>query len=301
MVSNPTKRSSRIDDERDRHTELNGESLSGYPVVGLLLALQFLAALPYLWMEATTVAVVASGLVLLFGWGGLYVIAPNQGMVLQLFGTYKGTDRSTGLRWNNPFYTKQEVSLRIRNFESGQLKVNDANGSPIEIAAVIVWRVIDTAEAVFEVDNYEDYVSIQSEAALRNLATHYPYEHEKNDKRITLRGHSNTIARRLKEEVQERLGKAGVYILEARISHLAYSQEIAQAMLQRQQATAVLAARRLIVQGAVGMVKDAVEQLDSENIVELDNERKAVMVSNLLVVLCGEHSAQPIVNAGSIC
>ena len=192
------------------------------------------------------------------------------------------------------------MSLRLRNFESAKLKVNDANGNPIEIAAVIVWRVVDTAEAVFEVDDYENYVSIQSEAALRNLATSYPYEHDADDHRLTLRGHTNAISDNLRTEVQERLGKAGVQVLEARLSHLAYAPEIAQAMLQRQQASAVLAARRLIVQGAVGMVKDAIDQVSADGVVELDDERKAAMVSNLLVVLCGENNAQPVVNAGTL-
>ena len=192
------------------------------------------------------------------------------------------------------------MSLRVRNFESGRLKVNDSNGNPIEIAAIIVWRVVDTAEAVFEVDNYENYVTIQSESALRNLATSYPYEHDKEDERLSLRSDSNAIAKKLLTEVQDRLQKAGVEVMETRLSHLAYSPEIAQAMLQRQQASAVLSARRIIVQGAVGMVSDALEQLSELGVVELDNERKAAMVSNLLVVLCGDQRAQPVVNAGSL-
>jgi regulator of protease activity HflC (stomatin/prohibitin superfamily) len=233
-------------------------------------------------------------------WFGFYMVQPNQGKVLQLFGQYAGTDRTTGLRWANPLYSKKSVSLRVRNFESGRLKVNDSNGNPIEIAAVVVWRVVDTAEAVFEVDDYENYVTIQSEAALRNLATTYPYEHDQDDSRLSLRSDANTIALKLKSEVQDRLQKAGVEVLEARLSHLAYSPEIAQAMLQRQQASAVLAARKIIVQGAVGMVADAIEQLKLQGVVELDGERKAAMVSNLLVVLCGDQQAKPVINTGTI-
>ena len=225
---------------------------------------------------------------------------PNQGRVLQLFGRYVGTDRINGLRWANPLYSKRAVSLRVRNFESGRLKVNDANGNPIEIAAVIVWRVIDTAEAVFEVDDYENYVTIQSEAALRNLATTYPYENDKDDERLSLRSDSNAIAIELQKEVRDRLLKAGVEVMEARLSHLAYSPEIAQAMLQRQQASAVLAARKIIVQGAVSMVSDALDQLKEQGVVELDGERKAAMVSNLLIVLCGDQQVKPVINTGSL-
>ena len=283
------------------HTEIDGKSRSGYLMILVLLALQGLGVSLIINgpIPVKLLALVAS-IVVFICWFGLYMVHPNQGKVLQLFGNYKGTDRSPGLRWNNPLYSKRAVSLRVRNFESGRLKVNDANGNPIEIAAVIVWRVVDTAEAVFEVDDYEHYVTIQSEAALRNLTTSYPYEHDEDDHRLTLRGHSSAIAEKLRTEVQERLGKAGVDVLEARLSHLAYAPEIAQAMLQRQQASAILAARRLIVKGAVSMVKDAIEQLSAEQVVELDDERKAAMVSNLLVVLCGEHNAQPILNAGSL-
>ncbi|MGA0807146.1 MAG: SPFH domain-containing protein, partial [Pseudohongiellaceae bacterium] len=212
-----------------------------------------------------------------------------------------GTDRAEGLRWANPLYSKKAVSLRVRNFESGRLKVNDANGNPIEIAAVIVSRVVDTAEAVFEVDNYENYVTIQSESALRNLATSYPYEdHSDETDMLSLRSNANEIALKLRDEVHERLQKAGVEVLEARLSHLAYAPEIAQAMLQRQQASAVLAARKIIVQGAVGMVSAALDQLKDGKVVELDDERKAAMVSNLLVVLCGDQQAKPVINAGSL-
>ncbi|MDG2460004.1 MAG: SPFH domain-containing protein [Luminiphilus sp.] len=229
---------------------------------------------------------------------GFYMVAPNEGRVLQLFGQYVGTDRALGLRWANPFYSKQRVSLRIRNFESSQLKVNDSVGNPIEIAAVVVWRVVDTAEAVFEVDDYEDYVAIQSEAAIRNMATSYPYDDHEGES-ITLRGSANEIGDILKDEVQERLGKAGVEVLEARISHLAYAPEIASAMLQRQQASAIVAARGKIVEGAVGMVEAALAQLTERQIIDLDAQSKAAMVSNLLVILCSDRAAQPVVNSGS--
>lgn len=229
---------------------------------------------------------------------GFYMVAPNEGRVLQLFGQYVGTDRALGLRWANPFYTKQRVSLRIRNFESGQLKVNDSAGNPIEIAAVVVWRVVDTAEAVFEVDDYEDYVAIQSEAAIRNMATSYPYD-DHDGESITLRGSANEIGDILKAEVQERLGKAGVEVLEARISHLAYAPEIASAMLQRQQASAIVAARSKIVEGAVSMVEAALDQLTQRQIIELDAQSKASMVSNLLVILCSDRAAQPVVNSST--
>jgi regulator of protease activity HflC (stomatin/prohibitin superfamily) len=230
---------------------------------------------------------------------GLFVVNPNEGRVLQLFGSYVGTVRTPGLRFANPFYTKRPISLRVRNFESSRLKVNDTDGNPIEIAAVVVWRVVDTAEACFEVDNYENYVHVQSEAALRNMATSYPYDAH-DDQQISLRGHTATIADHLKSEIQERLAKAGVEVMEARISHLAYAPEIASAMLQRQQAGAIIAARQRIVEGAVGMVEMALDRLDQKQIVALDGERRAAMVSNLLVVLCGERAAQPVLNTGTL-
>ncbi len=235
----------------------------------------------------------------ILGLAGLFTVGPNQAQVLQLFGAYRGTAREEGLRWANPFYTKKRISLRIRNFESARLKVNDTDGNPIEIASIVVWRVVDTAEAVFEVDDYEHYVKVQTESAERNLATHYPYDAHLEG-HMSLRGSTNEVAAQLKTEIQDRLAKAGVEVIEARISHLAYAPEIAAAMLRRQQAGAIIAARQKIVEGAVGMVEMALELLSSKQIVHLDEERKATMVSNLLVVLCSEQATTPVVNAGSI-
>ena len=228
---------------------------------------------------------------------GLFTVSPNEAKVLQLFGNYKGTVREPGLRWVNPFFTKRGLSLRVRNFESERLKVNDLAGNPIEIAAVVVWKVVDTAEALFHVDSYDNFVHVQSESALRGMALSYPYDaHDEGE--ISLRGHTAEIAEHLKTEIQERLSQAGVEVLDARISHLAYAPEIAHAMLQRQQASAVIAARQKIVEGAVGMVEMALAMLSQQKIVELDNDKKAAMVSNLLVVLCSDRGTQPIVNAG---
>ncbi len=244
---------------------------------------------------AGMVAAVAS----IFLLAGLFMVEPNQGRVLTLFGAYRGSERAAGLRWANPFMTKRAISLRVRNFETAHLKVNDADGNPVEIAAVVVWRVIDTFDAVFLVDNYEDFVHVQSESALRNLATQYTYdshaEHEKS-----LRGNTIEVADQLRREIHDRLVQAGVDVQEARITHLAYAPEIAQAMLQRQQATAIIAARQKIVEGAVGMVEMALERLSDKGIVHLDEERKAAMVSNLLVVLCSERAATPVVNTGTL-
>lgn len=242
------------------------------------------------------------GLLLLFAGlcvlPGLYMLEPNQSAVLSLFGRYVGTVREDGLRWNNPLYHKRKLSLRVRNFESSKLKVNDLEGSPIEIAAVIVWQVADSAEAVYNVDDYESFVHIQSESALRAMATSYPYDAD-GAGQIALRSHPQEISHHLQEQLAERLGKAGVQVIEARISHLAYAPEIAQAMLQRQQANAVIAARSRIVAGAVGMVEMALAELDKNGQVKLDEARKAQMVSNLLVVLCSERGTQPVVNAGN--
>ncbi|UXI69901.1 SPFH domain-containing protein [Tahibacter amnicola] len=230
---------------------------------------------------------------------GFFQVQPNQGKVMQLFGRYAGTVRDEGLRWTNPFYSKRDVSLRVRNFESSKLKVNDSEGNPIEIGAVVVWQVVDTAEAVFRVDDYEDFVQIQSEAALRQMATSYPYDSHDTGEPALL-SHPKVVNQHLRDEIQERLGRAGVDVIEARITHLAYAQEIAQAMLQRQQAGAIIAARTRIVEGAVSMVEMALQQLHGRGVVTLDEERKAAMVSNLLVVLCGERAIQPVVNAGTL-
>ena len=230
---------------------------------------------------------------------GLFVVNPNEARVLQLFGRYVGTVRDQGLRWANPLYTKQRISVRVRNFETERSKVNDTDGNPIEIASVVVWKVVDTAEASFEVDDYVNYVHVQSESAVRDLASQYPYDTQK-DGQLSLRGNTEQIAGQLKIEIQGRLQAAGVEVLEARITHLAYAPEIASAMLQRQQAGAIVAARGQIVEGAVSMVQMALEQLASQGIVQLDEERKAAMVSNLLVVLCGDKGTQPVLNTGTL-
>jgi len=271
------------------------------------------------WAVVTGVLLVLFGLISLAGY---MAIAPNQARVLLLFGSYKGSALESGFFWVNPFYTKKKISLRIRNFETGSIntperkdaagkvvqersrthgrpsKVNDRDGNPIEISAVVVWRVVNTAEALFEVDDFEDFVAVQTEAALRNMATRHPYDSEEHE--VSLRGSTAVICEQLQRDIQERLDKAGVEVLEARISHLAYAQEIAAAMLQRQQAQAVVAARTKIVEGAVGMVQMALEHLARDNIVELDDERRAAMVSNLLVVLCSDKHTQPVINTGSL-
>ena len=278
---------------------------SGYLALVLLTVAQLgLAYMVFLaFRDGATGSLVAYSLlslIVLICWAGLFMVHPNEAKVLQLFGKYTGTCHDPGLRWANPFYTKIAVSVRVRNFESGKLKVNDSNGSPIEIAAVVVWKVFDTAEALFEVDDYVNFVQIQSEAALRNLGTTYPYEPHDDDNGLALRSHPVEIAHALREEIQERLAAAGVTVIEARISHLAYAPEIANAMLRRQQASAIIAARRQIVEGAVGMVDMALDELDQNKIVDLDEERKAAMVSNLLVVLCSEEAAQPVLNTGTL-
>ena len=230
---------------------------------------------------------------------GFFAVNPNEARVMTLFGRYAGSVKTDGFHWVNPLLKRRFISLRIRNFESSQIKVNDLEGNPIEIAAVVVWRVVETAEAMFEVENFEHYVKVQTEAAVRNLATHYPYD-AYVEGHMSLRANTAEIAEKLKAEVQDRLGKAGVEVIEARINHLAYSPEIAQAMLQRQQAGAIIAARQRIVEGAVGMVEMALDLLSARGVVALDNERKAAMVSNLLVVLCGDRNTQPVVNTGTI-
>ena len=235
----------------------------------------------------------------IFLWTGLFIVNPNEAKVLQLFGKYAGTAKGQGLWWANPFLTKRKISLRIRNFETPKMKVNDLRSNPIEIAAIVVWQVVETAEAMFEVDNYDNYVHVQSESALRSLATHYPYDsHAEGEKALAV--HTEEIVEELKREIQARLEKAGVKVIEARISHLAYAPEIAQVMLRRQQANAIIAARQRIVEGAVGMVDMALDLLSKRDIVKLDEERKAAMVSNLLVVLCAEQPAQPVLNTGTL-
>ena len=284
--------------------EREGFSVSGIPMA--LLFVLILAALAWSLLHGLQTAyplqiiasAVAIGLVAFLA-GGFFTVPPNQGRVLQLFGRYVGTERREGLRWSNPFYAKQVVSLRVRNFESGKLKVNDKEGNPIEIAAVVVWKVVDTAEAVFSVDDYENFVHIQSESALRQMAQSYAYDSHVAGE-TSLRSHGDEINNHLRDQIQERLAEAGVQVLEARISHLAYAQEIAQAMLQRQQASAIVAARERIVEGAVSMVAMALNQLRDQGVVDLDGERRAAMVSNLLVVLCGDRNAQPVVNTGTL-
>jgi regulator of protease activity HflC (stomatin/prohibitin superfamily) len=276
-------------------------SLPGLGMQVVLIAAVALSVWLFIGLHHEIAGIVLGGLTV-FCSLGLFMVQPNEARVLTLFGSYSGTVRDAGLRWANPFLAKRSVSLRIRNFESEKLKVNDLHGSPIEIAAVIVWQVVDTAEAVFEVDDYESFVHIQSEAALRGLATRYPYDAEDDGghNKAALRTHSDEVTGQLVADIQERLGKAGVNVIEARISHIAYAPEIAGAMLQRQQAAAILAARSRIVQGAVGMVEMALEQLAQRQVVQLDEERKAAMVSNLLVVLCGDRGASPVINAGTL-
>jgi hypothetical protein len=287
--------------------ERTGFSLDGIAMVAVLfLSFLLLGAFTVVFaapmLRASPGPMIISGFVfvlLVFLCGGFFQVQPNQGKVLQFFGRYAGTVRHAGLRWSNPFYAKRGVSLRMRNFESGRLKVNDADGNPIEIAAVVVWQVVDTAEAVFCVDDYENFVQIQSESALRQMAQSYPYDAH-DAKSPSLRSHGDEVNSHLRREIHQRLGKAGVDVVEARISHLAYAQEIAQAMLQRQQAGAIVAARERIVEGAVSMVEMALDELGKRGVVDLDNERRAAMVSNLLVVLCGERGTQPVVNTGSL-
>ena len=279
-------------------------SIAGGPMLLFLLAA--IVATIYLLIQSAETQVLG-GIVLcvlafiaeLISFGGLVVVNPNEAQVLQFFGSYIGTVRLAGFRWVNPLSTKRRLSLRVRNFETSKLKVNDLDGNPIEIAAVVVWQVVDTAEAMFQVDSYENFVQVQSESALRNMATSYAYDSH-TEGQMSLRSHTAETAAHLKDEIQDRLARAGVAVIEARISHLAYAAEIAGAMLQRQQASAIVAARQTIVEGAVGMVQMALDQLAKNKVVELDPERRAAMVSNLLVVLCGERSAQPVLNTGTM-
>ena len=284
--------------------EIRKSTLPGIPMLlGLIVLMIVTVVLLIRAIDAQQVLLALllalGGFIQLFMLVGLFMVQPNNAVVLQLFGRYVGTTRDEGLRWANPFLSKRAVSLRVRNFESNKLKVNELDGSPIEIASVVVWQVVDSAEALFLVDDYENFVHVQSESALRQMATTYPYDLH-GDIKIALRSHSKEISQHLQEEIQERLSQAGVKVIEARISHLAYAAEIASVMLRRQQANAVIAARTLIVEGAVSMVELALDQLSKRGVVHLDEERKAAMVSNLLVVLCSENDAQPVVNAGSL-
>jgi regulator of protease activity HflC (stomatin/prohibitin superfamily) len=244
-----------------------------------------------------TVAGAVLGILSFVGLCGFFTLQPNEAIALSFFGPYIGTVREAGFYWANPFYSKTRVSLRARNFEGTRLKVNDKQGNPIEIAAVIVWQVTDTAQALFEVENYEEYVKVQSETAVRHLANHYAYDHGEEHE-VTLRSGVEVVCEALCKELQERLSKAGVGVIEARLTHLAYAPEIAGAMLKRQQAEAVIAARQKIVHGAVSMVQMALNELSEKNIIQFDENRKAAMVSNLLVVLCGESDVQPVIQAG---
>jgi regulator of protease activity HflC (stomatin/prohibitin superfamily) len=282
-----------------QHAALNGALtllvLLAVIVGGTTLAIRaFMAqhdALGVAYIVGVTLALVATG--------GLFIVQPNEAKALVLFGTYKGTVKQDGFWWANPFFTKQGISLRVRNFETTKLKVNDNHSNPIEIGAIIVWKVTDSAEALFEVDDYVRYVAVQSESALRAVAVQYPYDSHSAGE-LSLSTHTTEVSQALEKALAERLLKAGVEVVEARISHLAYAQEIAAAMLQRQQASAIIAARQKIVEGAVGMVETALQLLSARSIVTLDDERKAAMVSNLLVVLCSERSTQPVVNTGSL-
>jgi regulator of protease activity HflC (stomatin/prohibitin superfamily) len=278
--------------------EKKGFSVNGF---GMFLALLLITAfiISQIIAQHTNALFFIAVVSIIFILPGFFMVQPNQAKVMTFFGNYVGSVKSNGLRWTIPFFMRKNISLRVRNFESNQMKVNDSHGNPIEIATVVVWSVDDTAEATFEVDDYISFVNIQSESALRNMAISYPYDQHDGDK-IALRSHPQEVSEALKHEIQERLGQAGVKVHEARISHLAYAPEIANAMLQRQQASAIIAARRLIVDGAVGMVEMALTQLSEKSIVELDEERKAAMVSNLLVVLCSDKSTQPVVNTGSL-
>ena len=287
--------------------EREARALPGYPMLFALLtvtvALVVAVILGVVEIDhlgrggALGVAVVV--VVLAWGYGGLTPVNPNEARALVLFGRYAGSIKEQGFWWVNPFTRRPRVSIKVRNFESQKLKVNDHDGNPIEIAAVVVWRVVDTAEALFEVDDYAQFLKVQTEAAIRTLATSYPYDaHQEGE--LSLRGNPHEVGEQLQAEVQGRLQKAGIEVMDTRISHLAYAPEIANAMLRRQQASAVIDARMRIVEGAVSMVQMALEQLSTKHIVELDEERKATMVSNLLVVLCSEHDTQPVVNTGTL-
>ena len=297
MIQESTRRPASIQESIRRPT-------SGWSALALLVpallgfVALFIAFVVEVQPALAVLSILGLGLVV-FLLAGFFVVNPNQAKVLQLFGDYVGSVRQAGFHWANPLLSKKAVSLRVVSFESGKLKVNDLDGNPVEIAAIVVWKVVDSAQAVFQVDDYREYVRVQSEAALRNLASRYTYDAH-DDAHVSLRGHTDTVAAELQREIEARVRLAGVDVVEARISHLAYAPEIAQAMLQRQQASAIIAARTRIVEGAVGMVEMALDRIARQGIVTLDEERKAAMVSNLLVVLCGERGATPVLNTGSI-
>ena len=291
--------------------EKSAFALPGWATLFALLAVSIASTVGILWLAIVQTTWVEEywvifALVMVFYalhwilYGGFTAVAPNEARAIVLVGRYKGTIKAQGFWWVNPFaYPRRRISVKVRNFESARLKVNDHDGNPIEIAAVVVWKVVETAEALFQVDDYEQFLKVQTEAAIRNVVTSYPYDSHIEGE-ISLRGNPHEIGEKVITEIQGRLQQAGIEIMDARISHLAYAQEIANAMLRRQQANAVIAARTRIVEGAVGMVEMALIQLSAKNVVELDEERKAQMVSNLLVVLCSEHETQPVVNAGTL-
>jgi regulator of protease activity HflC (stomatin/prohibitin superfamily) len=295
------KESSReaVQKKRSRIKEIEGGSLNGLVVMLIWVIFTSFTVPATLSSAIPSILGIVVGAFLVFALKGFFVVNPNEGKVLQLFGDYVGTVKETGLKWTNPFYARRTVSLRVRNFETEKMKVNDSSGNPIEIAAVVVWKVSDAAEAVFQVDNYEQFMKVQSESAIRNLATQHPYDHQEEGE-LSLRSHTEKIAQKLKDEIQQRLEEAGIEIIEARISHLAYAPEIASVMLRQQQAAAIIAARRQIVEGAVGMVNMALKQIAEKGMAKLDEERKASMISNLLVILCGDGEANPVVNVGSL-
>ena len=277
-------------------------SVSGYGIAVVVLVLIGLGAwaiVQRLMPLPMSVLLIVAGVALL---PGLYMLQPNEGIILTLFGQYQGTDRSEGLRWTNPFQAGQKISLRARNLNTPPLKVNDKRGNPVEIGAAVVWRVHDTAQAVFEIDDYNKFVAIQAEAAIRHLATVYAYDSgdDLQSDEVTLRAGLDVVADALKAELNQRFASAGVEVLDAKLTHLAYAPEIAQVMLRRQQAVAIVSARHQIVAGAVGMVEAALKGLSERNLVVLDDERKASMVSNLLVVLCSDRETQPVVNTGTL-
>lgn len=299
--------------DRPTSQEKSLNAIGGWPMLGLQLVL--LAAVLFLFInggrlidsgnEGAGAASIIGGLLLgaatMINFIGFFIVDPNKARVLVLFGRYRGTVRKDGFFWTNPFTSKRKLSLRAHNLDGSTLKVNDLLGNPIEISAVVVWRVHDTARASFDVEDYEEYVQVQSEAALRHMATKYPYDDLHSEGvEITLRGSAEEVADELEKELGGRLSEAGIEVIEARLNHLAYAQEIASAMLQRQQAKAIIAARAQIVEGAVGMVEQALEHLSEKDIVDLDDERKATLVGNLLVVLCGQENAQPILNTGTL-